>query len=141
MALRFYGSGGQGTNWGCSYCKGPDFEEQDNQREIRNCEGEDTEKLNKRGVYPLSFPWGSACPNTYFDDSEIQFYLYTYSNWKLTGEVPWKTVHDAPAPVFQALQLMEETMKEVEVQKQREQQQKLEKQQKTIQSKNKGRRR
>ena len=95
--------------WGCSKCKGEDFYEGDDLRELRNCDGE------TNGT--IAFSWMPSllrCPWSQIDSQASEVFRW-WSDWKSYKLLPWHgTLLDQPAFVVEAIQFCEGIRSEVE---------------------------
>jgi hypothetical protein len=93
--------------WGCSECKGIEFEDQDHRRRERNCEG---------GGRPLALEYDDTitrCPWSDFDP-EVAWYVQSWIDWDRWRVLPLGgELMDYPYSFYQALGALESTKAEV----------------------------
>ena len=96
--------------WGCSKCKGDEFEEGDKYRSIRNCDDETSENI--------AWDWMPSlrrCPWSQLDPAALTMFSW-WVEWKDFGVMPW-TGSDLllqPAFVMEAIALCQQLKTEIE---------------------------
>ena len=111
--------------WGCSKCKGEDFEEGDELREIRNCDS--SKNLN------ISWSWLPTlrrCPWSQIDD-EAWLMIGWWVEWKEFQVMPFggSDLLEQPAYVMEVFTFLQQIKNEVESHNAEKQQKEIEKQQ------------
>ena len=93
--------------WGCSHCKGADFEDQDDRRRERNCDGDGRRLVLEYDETITRCPWSE------FDD-EVSWYVSAWIDWDRWRVLPMGgELMDYPYSFYQALTLLEFTRGEV----------------------------
>ena len=95
--------------WGCSQCRGPEYEKEDINREARNCDG-------RGGRLYFDFdPELERCPNRSFDD-ETWWWLVCWQDFEMWQLLPFggSDLMKEPLFVYEAFRLMTQTRIQVE---------------------------
>jgi len=99
----------QVQEWGCSRCKGDEYYEGDEMRELRNCDGETSSNI--------AFTWMPSlrrCPWSQIDAAASEVFRW-WTEWKSFNMLPWRgALLDQPAFVVEAIQLCEAIRVEAE---------------------------
>jgi len=90
-------SGSPKLKWGCSDCRGEKYEDQDIHREARNCTGEHPQNR----ISDPSAPGLYQCPWQQID-GWVWWVIGLWSEWKAGLGLPWPSIDEAPAYIFEA---------------------------------------
>ena len=103
----------QVKQWGCSKCKGDEYHEGDELRDLRNCDGETSNNI--------AFSWMPSlrrCPWSQIDGAASEVFRW-WSEWKSLSMLPWYgDLLEQPAFVVEAIQLCESIRSEVDAEAQ-----------------------
>ena len=124
MAARFLSSGHKSLEWKCSKCRGPEASDGDSLRRIRNCDKEES--------FNLAFDFAPSlrrCPWSQLDGHTMLFVKW-FSDWRDYRILPFggNSLNDEPAYVYEAIDLVGQTMKAVEAERLKQQQAEIDRQ-------------
>ena len=126
LAARFLSSGHKALEWQCSKCRGPGAEDGDELRKIRNCA--DAANVNIAFEFAPSL---RRCPWSQLDGLSL-LYVKWFSDWRDYRILPYggNGLDDEPAFVYEAIDLVSQTMREMEQEQAKRQRAELERQSK-----------
>ena len=124
MAARFLSSGHKSLEWKCSKCRGPEAADGDSLRENRNCDEETSVNL----AFDFA-PSLRRCPWSQLDGRTMLFVKW-FSDWRDYRILPFggDSLNDEPAYVYEAIDLVGQTMKTVEAERLKQQQAEIDRQ-------------
>jgi hypothetical protein len=126
LAARFLSSGHSSLNWQCSKCKGPEAADGDSNRKIRNCDSETS--VNLAFDFEPSLrrcPWSQV-------DARALLCVRWFSDWRDYRILPFggSKLDEEPAFVYEAIDLVSQTMREIEQEQVKKQRAELDRQSK-----------
>ena len=126
LAARFLSSGHSSLDWQCSKCKGPEAADGDSNRKIRNCD--DAANVNIAFEFAPSL---RRCPWSQLDGLSL-LYVKWFSDWRDYRILPYggSGLDEEPAFVYEAIDLVSQTMREIEQEQIKKQRAELERQSK-----------
>ena len=116
-------SGDRALSWGCSTCKGSKYEDGDELRKIRGCEGNKVESLG------FAFdPSLRQCPWSVIDN-ETWVLVRWWSEWEAFNVLPWSgdDPMKQPAFVLEVFEICETEKREAEKKAQEKHRQEMDK--------------
>ena len=124
MAARFLASGHKALVWSCSKCRGPEASDGDSLRKNRNCDEETSVNL----AFDFA-PSLRRCPWSQLDGHTMLFVKW-FSDWRDYRILPFggNSLNDEPAYVYEAIDLVGQTMKAVEADRLKQQQAEIDRQ-------------
>ena len=124
LAARFFSSGHKALGWGCSKCKGPGAADGDEFRDARNCDEEKTANLAFEFAPSLR-----RCPWSELDGYSV-LYIKWFSDWRDYRILPYggSRLDEEPAFVYEAIDLVAQTIKQVEIERAKKQKAEMERQ-------------
>ena len=124
LAARFLASGHKALEWSCSKCRGPEAADGDSLRKNRNCDGETSVNLAFDFAPSLRrCPWSQL-------DGHTMLIVKWFSDWRDYRILPYggDSLNDEPAYVYEAIDLINQTMKSVEAERIKRQQAEIDRQ-------------
>ena len=124
LAARFLASGHKALEWSCSKCRGPEAADGDSLSKNRNCDGETSVNL----AFDFA-PSLRRCPWSQLDGHTMLFVKW-FSDWRDYRILPFggNSLNDEPAYVYEAIDLVGQTMKAVEADRLKQQQAEIDRQ-------------